>query len=400
LQPTDTDAATNAGAPESAPLRVGVPRETRPAETRVALTPDVVRQLSRKPFEILVERDAGRNASFTNEAYEEAGARIIDSVDGVYSEAQVILKIQRPTDEEIARLRDGQVIIAMLQPLTNQETVVKLAKQNATALSMDAIPRITRAQSMDALSSMSTVGGYKAVLLAASELPKFFPLLMTAAGTIPPAKVLVLGAGVAGLQAIATARRLGAQVEAFDTRPVVKEQVESLGATFIDIEVGEDTEAAGGYAKELEEDHIRREQEAIHDHAVRSDVVITTALVPGRRAPVLIREETVKAMAPGSVIFDMAGEMGGNCELTTPGETTVVHGVTIMSPLDLPTQMPFHASQMYAKNIATLLEHIAPNGDLQFDMEDEITTGVVLTRDGEVLHEPTRAWMKEKEGAA
>jgi H+-translocating NAD(P) transhydrogenase subunit alpha len=180
----------------------------------------------------------------------------------------------------------------------------------------------------------------------------------------------------------------------------VKEQVESLGATFIDIEVGEDTEAAGGYAKELEEDHIRREQEAIHDHAVRSDVVITTALVPGRRAPVLIREETVKAMAPGSVIFDMAGEMGGNCELTTPGETTVVHGVTIMSPLDLPTQMPFHASQMYAKNIATLLKHIAPNGDLQFDMEDEITKGVVLTRDGEVLHEPTRAWMKEKEGAA
>jgi H+-translocating NAD(P) transhydrogenase subunit alpha len=400
LPPTESDAAQNEGASERSPLRVGVPRETRPAETRVALTPDVVRQLSRKPFEILVERDAGIAASFTNDAFEAAGARIIDSADTLYQEADVILKIQRPADDEIARLRSGQTIVAMLQPLTNQETVSKLAQQGATALSMDAIPRITRAQSMDALSSMSTVGGYKAVLLAASELPKFFPLLMTAAGTIPPAKVLVLGAGVAGLQAIATARRLGAQVEAFDTRPVVKEQVESLGASFIDIEIAEDTEAAGGYAKELEEEHIRREQEAIHDHAVKSDVVITTALVPGRRAPILIREETVKQMQPGSVIFDMAGEMGGNCELTTPGETTVEHGVTIMAPIDLPTQMPFHASQMYARNIATLLEHIAPDGDLQFNMEDEITKGVVLTRDGEVLHEPTKAWLKEKEGAA
>jgi H+-translocating NAD(P) transhydrogenase subunit alpha len=400
LPPTDTDATQNEEASARPPLKVGVPRETRPAETRVALTPDVVRQLSRKPFEILVERDAGFAASFTNEAFEEVGARILDSADAVYQEADVILKIQRPTDDEIAKLRSGQTIIAMLQPLTNQETVVNLAKHGATALSMDAIPRITRAQSMDALSSMSTVGGYKAVLLAASELPKFFPLLMTAAGTIPPAKVLVLGAGVAGLQAIATARRLGAQVEAFDTRPVVKEQVESLGASFIDIEIAEDTEAEGGYAKELEDEHIRREQEAIHEHAIKSDVVITTALVPGRRAPVLIREETVKQMQPGSVIFDMAGEMGGNCEITTPGETAVVHGVTIMSPIDLPTQMPFHASQMYARNIATLLEHIAPDGDLQFNMEDEITKGVVLTRDGEVLHEPTKAWLKEKEGAA
>jgi H+-translocating NAD(P) transhydrogenase subunit alpha len=223
---------------------------------------------------------------------------------------------------------------------------------------------------------------------------------MTAAGTIPPAKVLVLGAGVAGLQAIATARRLGAQVEAFDTRPVVKEQVESLGGTFIDIEIEEDTEAEGGYAKELAEDHIRKEQEAIHNHAAKSDVVITTALVPGRRAPILIKEETVKAMQPGSVILDMAGEMGGNCEVTTPGETTVVHDVTIMSPFDLPTKMPFHASQMYAKNIATLLEHLAPDGALEFNMEDEITKGVVLTHDGEVLHGPTLEWMKGKEGTA
>jgi H+-translocating NAD(P) transhydrogenase subunit alpha len=392
LPPTEAD--------EAKKLRVGVPRETRETETRVALTPDVVRQLSRKPFEILVERDAGYRASFTNEAFEAAGARIVESTDALYTEAEVILKIQRPTDEEIGYLRDGQTLIAMLQPLTNQETVVKLAEHKVIALSMDAIPRITRAQSMDALSSMSTVGGYKAVLLAAVELPKFFPLLMTAAGTIPPAKVLVLGAGVAGLQAIATARRLGAQVEAFDTRPVVKEQVESLGASFIDIELEADGEGEGGYAKELEEEHIRKEQEAIHNHAIKSDIIITTALIPGRPAPVLIKAETVKEMMPGSVIVDMAGEMGGNCELTHPGKTVVEHDVTIMSPIDLPTQMPFHASQMYAKNIATLLEHIAPDGALEFNMEDEITKGVVLTRDGEVLHEPTKNWMKEKEGAA
>ena len=393
MPPTEeTDAATK--------LTVGVPRETREGETRVSLTPDVIRQLSRKPFEIVVERGAGELAGFTDSAFEDAGATLVDAAGDVYSKAQVILKIQRPTDDEISQLREGQTLCALLQPLTNQENVVKLSEQKVTALSMDAIPRITRAQSMDVLSSMSTCGGYMAVLLAASNLPKFFPLLMTAAGTIPPAKVLVLGAGVAGLQAIATARRLGAQVEAFDTRPVVKEQVESLGAQFIDIEMEESGEAEGGYAKELAEDHIKKEQEAIHAHAMKSDVVITTALVPGRRAPILITEDTVKEMAPGSVILDMAGEMGGNCEVTTPGETTVVHGVTIMSPFDLPTRMPFHASQMYAKNIATLLEHIAPDGALEYNMEDEITKGVVLTKDGEVLHEPTLAWMKEKEGTA
>jgi H+-translocating NAD(P) transhydrogenase subunit alpha len=392
LPPTDTDAATK--------LRVGVPRETRKGETRVALTPDVIRQLSRKPFEVIVERGAGDMAGFTDTAFEEAGARLVDSAKAVYDEATAILKIQRPTDDEIAQLSEGQTLIALLQPLTNQDNVVKLSKQKVTALSLDAIPRITRAQSMDVLSSMSTCGGYMAVLLAASHLPKFFPLLMTAAGTIPPAKVLVLGAGVAGLQAIATAKRLGAQVEAFDTRSVVKEQVESLGASFIDIDLEEDAEAEGGYAKELAEDHIKKEQEAIHNHAAKSDVVITTALVPGRRAPILIREETVKAMQPGSVILDMAGEMGGNCEVTTPGETTVVHDVTIMSPFDLPTAMPFHASQMFARNLATLLEHLSPEGELIFNMEDEITKGVVLTRDGEVLHGPTLEWMKEKEGAS
>lgn len=392
MPPTDTDATTK--------LRVGVPRETRQGETRVALTPDVTRQLSRKPFEVIVERGAGELAGFTDNAFEEAGARLVDSAEAVYDEAGVILKIQRPTDDEISYLSEGQTLIALLQPLNHQENVVKLSEQKVTALSMDAIPRITRAQSMDVLSSMSTCGGYMAVLLAASHLPKFFPLLMTAAGTIPPAKVLVLGAGVAGLQAIATAKRLGAQVEAFDTRAVVKEQVESLGASFIDLDLEEDAEAEGGYAKELAEDHIKKEQEAVHNHALKSDVVITTALVPGRRAPILIKEDTVKEMQPGSVILDMAGEMGGNCEVTTPGETTVVHGVTIMSPFDLPTRMPFHASQMYAKNLATLLEHLSPEGEMIFNMEDEITKGVVLTRDGEVLHGPTLEWMKGKEGAS
>lgn len=392
MPPTETD--------ETRKLKVGVPRETREGETRVALTPDVIRQLSRKPFEVILERGAGELAGFTDTAYEDVGATLVDSAKEVYDRAEIILKIQRPTDEEIALLHEGQSICALLQPLTNQENVVKLSERKATALSMDAIPRITRAQSMDVLSSMSTCGGYMAVLLAASHLPKFFPLLMTAAGTIPPAKVLILGAGVAGLQAIATARRLGAQVEAFDTRSVVKEQVESLGATFIDIEMEEDAEAEGGYAKELAEDHIKKEQEAIHNHALKSDVVITTALVPGRRAPILVTEQTVKEMQPGSVILDMAGEMGGNCEVTTPGETTVVHDVTIMSPFELPTRMPFHASQMFARNTATLLEHLAPEGELVFDMNDEITKGVVLTKDGEVLHEPTLAWMKEKEGTA
>jgi H+-translocating NAD(P) transhydrogenase subunit alpha len=382
-------------------LKVGVPRETRPGETRVALTPDVVRMLGRKAFEFYLERDAGLAASFEDTSYQEAGATMVDSAAELYTMVDVALKVQRPTEQEIALMPSGLTLIAFLAPLTQQPLVVELAKRGITALSMDAIPRITRAQSMDALSSMSTVAGYKAVLLAANVLPKFFPLLMTAAGTIRPARVLVLGAGVAGLQAIATARRLGAVVEAFDTRPVVKEQVESLGASFLEIDVGhEEAQDTGGYATELAEEHLRLEQEMIHDHAILSDVVITTALVPGRRAPLLIPAATIEQMPHGSVIVDLAGEMGGNAELTRAGEIVVANGVTIMGPLELPTQMPFHASQMYAKNITTLLEHLAPNGTLEFNMEDEITRGVVLTRNGEILHEPTLAWMKEKEGAA
>ncbi|MCS7051846.1 MAG: Re/Si-specific NAD(P)(+) transhydrogenase subunit alpha, partial [Thermomicrobium sp.] len=360
---------------------------------RVAATPETVRRLARLGFRVLVEREAGLAAGFTDEEYVQAGAELADQR-SVYERASVILKVQRPMTEEVELLRAGQILVGFLQPLVAPELVAGLAQRGVIAVSMDTIPRITRAQPMDALSSMSTVAGYKAVLLAANELPKFFPLMMTAAGTIRPAKVLVLGAGVAGLQAIATARRLGAMVEAFDTRPVVKEQVESLGAKFL--ELGVTTEEVGGYAKELAEEHLRREQELIHAHCLEADVVITTALVPGRRAPVLIRAETVRQMRPRSVIVDLAAEMGGNCELTIPGETVVQHGVTIMGPLNLPSEMAYTASQMYARNVATLLEHLAPKGEFVWNFDDEITRGVVLTKDGRILHGPTLERLKEE----
>jgi NAD(P) transhydrogenase subunit alpha len=377
-------------------LSVGVPKETMPGERRVSLTPDVVRKLANSGFRILVENGAGFNSSFLDTAYQEAGAEIVPDARTLYDSAKVVLKVARPTADEIKLLRPDTILIAFLQPLVSPELVVELSKQGVTAMSMDAIPRISRAQSMDALSSMSTIAGYKAVLLAANQLQKFFPLLMTAAGTIPPAKVLVLGAGVAGLQAIATARRLGAVVEAFDTRPVVKEQVQSLGASFVELDVGdEETQDAGGYATELAEEHIRREIELIRVHASKSDVVITTALIPGRPAPLLLPEDTVQSMRPGSVIVDLAAEMGGNCELTISGEVCVRHDVTIMGLLNLPSTMATHASQMYAKNISSLLEHLAPKGQLNVDMEDAITRGVVVASGGEVLHGPTLAWMKE-----
>lgn len=376
-------------------LVVGVPRETMSGERRVALTPDVVRKLARTGFRILVEHGAGESASFLDTMYETAGAEIVPDAATLYNTAKVVLKVQRPTDDEVKALKPGTILIALLQPLVSPDLVVKLSEQHVTAMSMDAIPRITRAQPMDALSSMSTVAGYKAVLLAANSLQKFFPLLMTAAGTIRPARVLVLGAGVAGLQAIATARRLGAVVEAFDTRPVVKEQVQSLGASFVELDVEhEEAQDAGGYAKELSEEHIRLEKELIRDHAAKADVIITTALIPGKPAPLLLPEDTVKGMNPGSVIVDLAAEMGGNCELSVAGETVVRHDVTIIGQLNLPSTMATDASQMYAKNISTLLEHLAPKGQLNLDMEDAITRGVVVTRDGEILHGPTLAWMK------
>jgi H+-translocating NAD(P) transhydrogenase subunit alpha len=341
----------------------------------VALVPDVVARLAGSGFEITIERAAGAAASFPDDAYAEAGGELVDDV----YEADGIVKVRKPSDAEIERLRDGQLLVGFLEPLSDPDRIDRLSERGVVAFAMESIPRITRAQPMDALSSQSTVSGYKAVLLAAERLPKFFPMLMTAAGTVAPAKVLVLGAGVAGLQAIATARRLGAVVSGFDVRPVVKEQVESLGAGFLDLGIiGE--EAAGGYARELSEDEQRRQQEALAARIPEYDVVITTALVPGRPAPKLIPAAAVSAMRPGSVIVDLAAETGGNCELTQPGSEVEEGGVTIVGFTNLPATMPFHASQLYARNVSALLQHLAPEGELTLDWEDEITAGACVTR--------------------
>jgi NAD(P) transhydrogenase subunit alpha len=355
-------------------MRVGVPREVGEGESRVALVPEVVARLD--GFSVTVERGAGAAAGFPDEAYAEAGAELVadawDGVDGV-------LKVARPIDEEVARLRAGQLLVSFLQPLTERTLVERLAAAGVLAFAMESIPRTTRAQPMDALSSQATVAGYKAALLAAEHLPRFFPMLTTAAGTIAPARVLVLGAGVAGLQAIATARRLGALVSGFDVRPAVREQVQSLGASFLDLGVvGEETE--GGYARELTPEEQQRQQEALEQRIPDFDVVITTAAIPGRPAPKLIPAGAVERMRPGSVIVDLAAETGGNCELTRPGETVVAGPVTIVGPLNLASTMPGHASQLYARNVAALLTHLAPGGELRLDWDDEITAGTCVTR--------------------
>jgi NAD(P) transhydrogenase subunit alpha len=368
-------------------MKVGIPRETADGERRVALVPDGVRRLVEARLDVVLEAGAGSSAGFLDDDYEAAGAKIVADA---FAEADLIAKVQSPSADETGRLREGQTLVALLQPLTNPERVRALADRKVTAFSMDSIPRITRAQPMDALSSQSTVAGYKAVLLAASHLGKFFPMLTTAAGTIAPARVLVLGAGVAGLQAIATARRLGAVVSAFDVRPVVKEQVESLGATFLELDV-EGAEGVGGYAVALAEDQHEREQELIARHVAESDAVITTALVPGRPAPVLVTAAAVRAMRPGSVIVDLAAEAGGNVELTQPEETVVEDGVTIIGETNLPATMPTHASQMYSRNVLTLLEHLTTDGELDLDFDDEITRETCVAHDGRVLKEPVAA---------
>ncbi len=357
-----------------------MPRERAADERRVALVPEVVARLVPGGFDILVERGAGAAASFPDGAYEEAGARLVEDV---YGESEAVVRVQKPSEDEAARLRDGQILIAFLQPLTDADGIAGLESRGVIAFAMEAIPRITRAQPMDALSSQATVSGYKAILLAADRLPKFFPMLMTAAGTVAPAKVLVLGAGVAGLQAVATARRLGAVVTGFDVRPVVREQIESLGANWLDLGVvGRET--AGGYAQELSEEEQRRQQEELEARLPEFDVVITTALIPGRDAPRLIPAGAVAAMRPGSVIVDLAAEAGGNCELTEPGEEVVREGVTIVGLTNLPSSMPYHASQLYARNVAALLQHLAPEGQLALDFDDEITAGACVTRKHEV----------------
>jgi NAD(P) transhydrogenase subunit alpha len=367
---------------------VGVPKETVPGERRVALVPDLVAKLSKAGVEVVVQAGAGEAAGFADVAYGEQGARLVPDA---FDHADVVLKVQPPTPEEIGRIKEGATLIGFLQPYANAAGIQALAARRVTAFAMELMPRITRAQSMDALSAMSTVAGYKAVLIAANHLQKFFPLLMTAAGTVTPARVFVIGAGVAGLQAIGTAKRLGAVVEAYDTRPVVKEQVESLGAKFVELGLEtRDAQASTGYAKAQSEEFYRHQRELMARSVAAADVVITTALIPGQRAPVLITEEMVQAMRPGSVLVDLAAEQGGNCALTEPGQEVERHGVWIVGPVNLPSSVPFHASQMYARTVTNYLLHLLKQGQVQLDLNDELTRGPLVTHQGEIVHEAVK----------
>jgi NAD(P) transhydrogenase subunit alpha len=359
-------------------VRVGIPRETTEGERRVALVPETVGKLAAAGFELIVEKDAGAAASFPDDAYTEAGATVGDPWD-----ADGVVKVRKPSTEELERLHAGQILIGFLEPLSDEGGVGALAARGVTAFALESVPRSTRAQPMDALSSQATVGGYKAALLAAEQLPRFFPMLMTAAGTVPPAKVLVIGAGVAGLQAIATARRLGAVTTGFDVRPVVREQIESLGANWLDLGVT-GAEAEGGYARELTPEEMEAQQRALEQRISDFDAVITTAAVPGRPAPKIIPASAVEAMRPGSVIVDLAAETGGNCELTEPGQTVEREGVTLVGLTNLPSTMPYHASTLYSRNVQALLLHLAPEGELALDWSDEITRGACVAGKQEV----------------
>jgi len=367
-------------------LILGVLKETTEHEQRVALSPEVVSKLITQNLEIWVEENAGLSSNFLDKSYEESGAKIIHSKDELLSKADVILAIQCPPIEDLSKLKKNAILVCFIWGLQHPELVSALQKNNISSLGMDAIPRISRAQNMDALSSMSSIAGYKASLIAANELDKYFPMMMTAAGTIPPSKALILGAGVAGLQAIATCRKLGAVVEAFDVRPTVKEQVQSLGAKFIEVELSdEETETKGGYAKELTEDDKLKQRDLIHQHAKKSDIIITTALIPGRPAPLLITKEMVADMKPGSVIVDLAAENGGNCELTKAGTIQVVNEVKIVGPINLPSQLANHASMLYAKNMLALLNLLLKEGKPIFNFEDEILLNTTITHNGEII---------------
>jgi NAD(P) transhydrogenase subunit alpha len=369
-------------------MLIGVPTETAEGERRVALVPEVVRKLSARGVQIVVQAGAGAGAIIPDALYEAAGATIVDAATAL--RAPLVVKVSPPSDAEVAQLAPDAVIIAFLNPLGNPASTRALAAAGVTAFAMESIPRISRAQSMDALSSQSNVAGYRAALLAAEQIGRFFPMLMTAAGTIPPANVLVLGVGVAGLQALATARRLGAQTTGYDVRPEVAEQVSSLGAKWLDL--GIEAAGEGGYARELTDEEKAAQQRALTDAIKRFDVVITTALVPGRPAPKMVTAEAVEGMKPGSVIIDLAGETGGNCELTTPGKTTIEHDVTIVSPLNLAAEMPEHASQLYARNVQALLELLLDeHGELALNFDDEIVSGSCITRGGEIVNDGARA---------
>ncbi len=371
-------------------MKIGIPKESAPGETRVALVPALVSAYKRDKHEVIVESAAGLAASFADSDYSAQGAQIVQSAKELYAQADMIFKVQPPTAAEAAMLREGASFIGFMAPFANRELVKTFASRKVTSYSMEFVPRITRAQSMDALSSMATIAGYKAVLIAADHIGKMFPLLMTAAGTITPATVLILGAGVAGLQAIATAKRLGAKVEAFDPRPAVKEQVKSLGAAFIEMEMPEDAETKGGYAKEMSAEFIKKEMEAIGARLPKVDVVISTAQVFGKKAPILITADMVKMLRAGSVIVDLAAEQGGNCELTEAGKTVTSGGVSIIGAVNLPATLAVDASHMYSRNINNLFRQLYPKPDATPDFNDEVVKGACITRDGQIVNEQVK----------
>lgn len=366
-------------------MKVSIPKEKNDFERRVSVTPDVVQSLIKSGFEVYVEKDAGLNSYFSNEAYEKAGAKILSDTT-IYSDADVVLKVNAPSPSEISLMKKGSVLISMMYAATNPEVVEACAKAGVNSFSMDAIPRISRAQKMDVLSSQANLAGYKAVLIGAAALGKIFPLLMTAAGTIKPSKVVIMGAGVAGLQAIATAKRLGAIVEVSDIRPETKEQVESLGGKFIQLKNDDSVQLEGGYVKGVSDEFLKMQQELIAKHISEADLVITTALIPGRKAPILVTDEMVKSMKMGSVIVDMAVGQGGNCTMSEVNKTVVKNGVTIIGESNLPSLLPLNASELYAKNIQAFLLHLATKDGFKWEMEEEITKGSLITYNGEAVH--------------
>ncbi|WP_337866612.1 Re/Si-specific NAD(P)(+) transhydrogenase subunit alpha [Ignavibacterium sp.] len=378
---------------------IAIPKELLPGENRVACVPDVASKLIKSGFEIIVEKNAGLNAGFRDDQYIKAGAKIADTVEELYSNADLIFKVQRPIDHpsgkhEIDLYKKGSLLISLSYVLHYFETAIKCAEKGIDFISMDMIPRTTLAQKMDALSSQANIAGYKSVILAANHLGKIFPLMMTAAGTISPAKVVIMGAGVAGLQALGTAKRLGAVVEVSDIRPAVKEEVQSLGGKFIEVETSADMQDAGGYAKEASPEFLKKQQELIFKHVTEADIVITTALVPGKKAPILVTEEMVKHMRAGSVVLDMATEFGGNCEISERGKTVKKYDVTIIGESNLPSLVPTHSSEMYSKNILSLIQHISKDGKINLNLDDEIVKGCLITRNGEVINQKVKDLIK------
>ncbi len=379
---------------------IAIPKEVLPGENRVAIVPDVASKLIKAGYEVKVEKDAGLNAGYTNERYEKAGCKVIEKTEELYNNSDIVLKVQRPLDHpslsknELDLMKEGTLLITFLYPLFHFELAKQCAAKGINVISMDMIPRTTLAQKMDALSSQANIAGYKSVIMCANELGKIFPLMMTAAGTIQPAKVVIMGAGVAGLQALGTAKRLGAVVEVSDIRAAVKEEVQSLGGKFIEVDTSEDMQDAGGYAKEASEEFLKKQKELIFKHVTEADIVITTALVPGKKAPVLVTEEMVKNMKPGSVVLDMAVEFGGNCEVSEKGKTVKKYNVTIIGEPNIPSLVPTHSSEVYSKNIMNLLQHIGKDGQVNLNLEDEIVKGSLITHNKEVINPRVKELIK------